>query len=293
LLRHAEDALDLWEPPGSFNRPVSELPVPPSSNLSFWDAGLTEHGLRQLLPLQKYFAHEVGLARAHPESVQLAAGLQVRAFDSLVIACAPLWRKWRAANVSFQVHGIPAAMELDAGPNDSNDAGIDGHLRKPGVAVDDPVRWKDSVLAGGLSALAKADDARELFYQAAEDLEKVPDMTTKPVQVQAYVQRVYHGARATTRCNESESIVNLNKYLEMSKRAGKRHIVLSTSGSTAHCVLQQFVSHPIHNKDLLAASVVHLRLRGSNATVHMFASPVKDRLRTSDSRPQWLTSIAG
>merc|ERR1719454_1540689 len=143
-------------------------------NPNFWDVGLSDLGLKQCVQAKDVLDGKLGLGDVPPGSIQLASSLNVRAFDSLVIASEPLWRKWVEKGVHFMMHGVPAAMELDSFQPSS---------RKPGVQTDDPVRWQDSALAEN-SDVAKTPGAEGLFYETEKEQKKLAVETSKPVQVQ-------------------------------------------------------------------------------------------------------------
>lgn len=161
FLRHGQNIVNKWLV-DHFDHPIM---FPQTSH--YFDGGLTELGMQQAVLAQDILDRQLSLTQVPASSVQLASSLNARAYDTLVVASAPLWQSLVARGVDFALHGLPAAMEIDDSINSR---------RKPGLMNDDPVRWEDSALSGDFSKLARSDGARELFYETP-DGSKV--MTTK------------------------------------------------------------------------------------------------------------------
>eukprot|EP00931_Biecheleriopsis_adriatica_P068887 TRINITY_DN42778_c0_g1_i1.p1 TRINITY_DN42778_c0_g1~~TRINITY_DN42778_c0_g1_i1.p1 ORF type:complete len:349 (+),score=78.06 TRINITY_DN42778_c0_g1_i1:108-1154(+) len=210
------------------------------------DAALTKVGIVQAMKVQKLLAETLGLKHVPPEALQLASSLNIRAFDTLVIATQSLWN---ASNGSgFRLHEVPALMEIDSSVYSG---------RRFGVATeDDPVRWMDSALASNTTRLAEVaastfkllginrTAARKLFYRDSSDADP-NGVTMKHAEVKSGFPR------NTTDC--SAQLGSLKLYLAEAALRNKTHMVLGTHGGVVGCAFQLDYAMP-------NAAVLHARL---------------------------------
>lgn len=251
FLRHGQNPMNIWwtehqrEPPKDYRHDHA-------------DNSLTRLGVQQAVLVQDILSHKLELDKVPAQRVQLAASLNARAFDTTVIGAAQLWRAWREAGARFELHAVPALMEIEITFNSK---------RRAGLSDDDPVRWEDSVLAGNLSELAQADGARRFFYQTADDRAKSVNETSKPVQVEACYRRVL-----SAECKDSErQLDHLAAYLSQRARSGKSHILLGTHSKLIKCMMRKYSTKPsvptdgksyaLTDKVIPNAAVLHVRLR--------------------------------
>lgn len=216
FLRHGQNVGNKW---------VEEHHSMFPHTAEYVDGGLTELGMRQAVHAQDVLGSQ--LSKEPAASIQLAASLSARAFDTLVVASAPLWKNWVAEGTPFMLQGVPAAMELDLTINTD---------RKSGVGENDPVRWQDSALRT-LDNLSNAEGASALFYNTSNTSVKT---TRKPVEVQTFYARDRSDVRFST-C-EGAGLDHLESYLAATAAAGKKHIILGTHGTALWCMMTRYAS---------------------------------------------------
>lgn len=219
------------------------------------DSKINSLGVKQALAAQQ-ICRSLGLfeEQVSPANTQIAASTLSRAFDTAIIATAPLWRRWlQDHDGNFMVHEIPAADEF----------GLDNYSsRVHGLEDDDPVRWKDSVLSGDLAAEVTMGDAQGLFYKTVAGGER----TSKPAQVRTDYQR--HNEWAC----QKEQMRKLKQYIVHSALSGKEHILIGTHGGVLLCLaLDTLRQHSVsidnssdqfwlHYQALPNAGLLHLHL---------------------------------
>lgn len=206
------------------------------------DLRLDPVGVRQATAAQKLL-HSFGLFDESPEHLQIAASTLSRAFDTTVIATAPIWGSWTKkgnGTNDFRLHGLPAAMEFDM---------MNYSRRAFGVQDDDPVRWIDSVLGQDKEGVVvrttrgccgkgegqqvlwqeppgAVADVEDLFYQTEDDDATV---TLKPVEV-----RTNYSRHRSASC-DLQQLEELKQYIVQSSLMGKKHILIGTHGGVVQC----------------------------------------------------------
>jgi len=215
IMRHGESTCNAWDA-------ANRTDCPQDAESGYWDTSLTDLGIRQAQAAQAILK-ALGLAEVDGAKVQLGASMLSRAWDTLILAAAPLWRAWDQVRQVYVVHGVPALMEF-------------GHShesqRKVNVPDDDPTRWEDS-------ALSKATNVGDFsqFYHVAEDKDLV---TTKPVEIRTSYQRQWDGGSHCV----TDQIDFLRQYLVDAARAGKEHLVLSSHGWLMRCAVKKLGGLP-------------------------------------------------
>jgi hypothetical protein len=235
FMRHGEDWINklkakLTDEKGVF-KAKHEIKDAVEHDQKDWDVTLDSKGFNQSVAARHIMTHHLGLDKVPPDTVQLAASMNSRAFDSTVSATQPLWQKWVDDNVEFMLHAVPAAMELDT---------MKPSQRRSGLADDDPVRWEDSVI--GRNDDGTLSGASDLFYQKASDAMHMEQQTSQPVQVQSYYNREYTDfyVEGCTSSQSRKQTTTLARYLAAQAQAGKKHIVVGTHSSVIACMLKRF-----------------------------------------------------